>query len=215
MSTDHSTETPEAITPTRIIPAGTPLPPRSPEPGETPPWRASPPPPAPPPAPMPPKTAPAAPPAAPPGLPPQWGTDWPWGGGQPQPQGPIELRVQVEMLPVEPELTWRDRLRAMVMRWIRPVLTLRGAVALALAVMPIHGSESAATIWRDTVADARELSLYAGYFVGAAPLALSWWSLTRVGPTAPRLWLLAVSVIGATAAITPYDIIQILTGVAR
>ncbi|MEU3220023.1 hypothetical protein [Streptomyces sp. NPDC006971] len=119
------------------------------------------------------------------------------------------------MLPIDPELTWKDRLRAMVLRWLRPVLTLRGAVALALAVVPIHGSESAATIWRDTVAEARDFGLVAGYFVGAAPLALSWWSLTRVGPTAPRLWLLAVSLIGATAAVTPYDIVQILTGVAR
>ncbi|MFI6730904.1 hypothetical protein [Streptomyces atratus] len=124
--------------------------------------------------------------------------------------------MQVEMLPVvEPELTWRDRLRALVMRVIRPVLTWKGAVALFLAVAPIHGSESAATIWRDTVADARDFGLVAGYFVGGAPLALAGWSLTRVGPTAPRLWLLAVSAVGATAAVTPYDIVQILTGVAR
>ncbi|MEU0634344.1 hypothetical protein [Streptomyces sp. NPDC005989] len=51
------------ITPTRIIPAGAPLPPRSPEPGEVPPWRATPAPPTPPAPPVPP---PAAPPAVPP-----------------------------------------------------------------------------------------------------------------------------------------------------
>ncbi|MGW8881425.1 hypothetical protein ACWGOT_33245 [[Kitasatospora] papulosa] len=127
--------------------------------------------------------------------------------------------MQVEMLPVvepEPELTWRDRLRALVMRLIRPVLTWRGAVALFLAVAPVKASgESAATIWRDTVADARDFGLGAGYFVGSAPLVLAGWALTRVGPTAPRLWLLAVSMVGATAAVTPYDIVQILTGVAR
>lgn len=57
----HSTITPQRttvtdrpITPTRIIPAGAPLPARPPEPGEAPPWRPPPTPPAPPAAPPPP-----------------------------------------------------------------------------------------------------------------------------------------------------------------
>ncbi|MFI1728201.1 hypothetical protein ACH40E_02960 [Streptomyces acidicola] len=47
-------ETP--ITPTRVIPAGVPLPARAPEPGEAPPWHTPPPPPPAPPAPPPPAT---------------------------------------------------------------------------------------------------------------------------------------------------------------
>ncbi|MFB8772117.1 hypothetical protein [Streptomyces broussonetiae] len=47
---------PRPVTPTRIIPAGTPLPARPPEPGEVPPWRTPPPPAAPQPKPDPPPT---------------------------------------------------------------------------------------------------------------------------------------------------------------
>ncbi|MFF8910187.1 hypothetical protein [Streptomyces olivaceoviridis] len=49
--------TPDPITPTRIIPAGVPLPPGAPAPGAIPPWRTPPPPPAPP-VPAPPAPAP-------------------------------------------------------------------------------------------------------------------------------------------------------------
>lgn len=142
---------------------------------------------------------------------------WPWGAGQPQPQGPIEVRVKVELLPVEePELTWRDRLRAMVARLLRPLMTWRGAVALFLAVAPIPGvGESAVTIWHYTVSEAREMSIGTGYAVGLVPLAVSGWLLTRVGPTAPRLWALAVTTIGAFGAMSWYDLVQLFTGVTR
>ncbi|MFD4662473.1 hypothetical protein [Streptomyces halstedii] len=121
------------------------------------------------------------------------------------------------MLPVEePELTWRDRLRAMIARLLRPLLTWRGVTALVLAVAPIPGvGESAATIWHYVVSDARTMGVPLGYTVGLLPVAFAGWALTRIGPTAPRLWLLAVTAIGATGAMSWYDPVQILTGVPR
>lgn len=191
----------DPITPTRIIPADAPLPSLAPAPA-----------PAAPPPPPPPPLFPSV--AVP-------GGEW-WRPPTPDPlatvpQPPIEVSLKATLVfDPEPELTWRDRLRAMVARLLRPLWTWRGAVALVLAVAPIPGvGESAATIWHYTVSEAREMSIGTGYAVGLVPLAFAGWALTRVGPTAPRLWLLAVSTIGALGAMSWYDIVQLFTGVAR
>ncbi|MDX3162736.1 hypothetical protein QBA57_28660 [Streptomyces scabiei] len=79
------------VLPTRIIPAGVPLPARPPEPGEDPPWRTPPPP--------------VIPPAAP----------WP---PPPPPSGPIEVRVTVDLVaPAEPEPGLSARLWDRLVTW--------------------------------------------------------------------------------------------------
>lgn len=89
-------------------------------------------------------------------------------------------------------------------------------VALALAVVPIPGSGySAATTWHYTVSEARGMGVGYGYAVGLIPLAYAGLLLTRVGPTAPRLWLLAVTGIGAFGAVSWFDPITLLTGVVK
>lgn len=124
------------ITPTRIIPAGTPLPPRGPEPGEVPPWRAAPAPPAPP---VPPAPSPAAPPPPPPVQ---------------QifiPQGPFEVHVTLQ--PPEPEPTRWERFAAWAGQFGRP---WQAAGALVLALLPIPGvGYSVATTWASAVSEAR------------------------------------------------------------
>lgn len=79
------------ISPTRIIPAGAPLPARPPEPGEVPPWRTPPPPPTPPTPPPP-----------------------------PPPPGPIEVRIAYDPLPTpvpEPEAGLWARLWDRLVTW--------------------------------------------------------------------------------------------------
>ncbi|QEU72012.1 hypothetical protein CP967_08555 [Streptomyces nitrosporeus] len=127
------------------------------------------------------------------------------------------MHVQITLTPDPvPELTWRERLTALTLHWLRPLGTWRGITALVLAVAPIPGvGESAATVWHYVVSEARGMSIGAGYAVGLTPVAFAGWALTRVGPTGPRLWLLAVASIGALGAVSAYDVVQLLTGVTR
>lgn len=183
---------PRPITPTRIIPAGAPLPPRPPEPDEAPPWRQPPPaPPAPPPPPDP----------------------WP----PTPPPGPVEVHVTVDLAsPPEPEpepSRWQ-RLTAWLGRYVRP---WHAVIGLALAVVPIPGvGYSAATIWHYTVGLGREsFGVGWGYGLGLVPLVLAVTVIARRGGSPLRLFALAVTFVGSFAALSWYDPIQFLTGVPR
>ncbi|MFE2930629.1 hypothetical protein [Streptomyces sp. NPDC059278] len=117
---------------------------------------------------------------------------------------------------MEDEPTWRERLGAWAWGLVRPLWTWRGALALLFAVAPINAAgDSAASAWYETVAEAREMGIVIGYIVGLTPLAFAGWALSRVGVTVPRVWLLLVTGIGATGAMSWYDIVQLLTGVTR
>ncbi|MFF4179665.1 hypothetical protein [Streptomyces sp. NPDC001750] len=185
------------VTPSRIIPAGTPLPPRAPEPGEVPPWRAAP---APPPVPPP-----AAPPAAPPPPPP------PPVQQIIVPPGPIEVHVTLQ--PAEPDPTWWERVAAWARRFGKP---WQATGALVLALYPIPGlGYSVATMWASAVSEARdEWGQDAGYALALTPLAWAFLRLYYCGGTIRRLTVLAVSVVGFVGgAIHLYDPVTWITGV--
>ncbi|MFG2670835.1 hypothetical protein [Streptomyces sp. NPDC048445] len=180
------------ITPTRIIPAGAPLPDRGPLPGEVPPWWETTAAPAPPPPPVHPPAVPVAPPAPEP-LPPQ-----------------VHVHVVIAGEP-EPEPTRWQRLAAALRRIGRP---WQICGALTLALLPIPGTGySVATGWAHAVSQARtEQGQGAGYVLALTPLVIA---LIRIshGGTLPRLLLLAVALVGVTGAIHAYDPVTWITGV--
>jgi hypothetical protein len=181
------------IVPTRIIPAGAPLPERPPGPGDIPPWRA-----------------PAAPPAPPaPPIPPMV---MPW----PDPPAPGPIEVHVTFLPVEepPEPSRGERLWA----WITSIAKPWKIVAALLgALLPIPGiGYSLAGVWAYCVSDARTtFGIPYGYGLALVPLLLSARALAR---TRALRWLVA-TVIGLTGlvfgAVDWFDIVTITTGVTR
>lgn len=182
------------ITPTRIIPAGAPLPNRGPLPGEAPPWWEKPAAPAPPAPPAPPPAVPAAPAPAPPPL--------------PAPQ--VHVHVVMAYEPEQQPTRW-ERLWAALRRLGRP---WQICGALTLALLPIPGTgHSAATGWAYAVSQARaEQGQGAGYVLALTPLAITLIRLSR-GGTLPRLLLLAISLVGVTGAIHLYDPVTWITGV--
>lgn len=189
------------VTPSRIIPAGTPLPPRAPEPGEVPPWRAAPAPPTPPAPLAAPPVAPQAPPPVPPPPPVQQIFI---------PQGPFEVHVTLQ--PPEPEPTWWQHLTAWAGRFGRP---WQAASALVLALYPIPKvGYSVATTWASVVSETRDAGGQgAGYALACAPLAWAVLRLYYCGGTIRRLTIFAVSVVGFAGAIRLYDPVTWITGV--
>ncbi|MEV5977515.1 hypothetical protein [Streptomyces sp. NPDC052114] len=179
------TDTPRPVTPTRIIPAGAPLPDRPPEPGEVPPWRTPPPPP--PPAAVPPTPAPAPPPAPAPGT--------------------IEVRVTYAPMPVEPEPSrWQ-----WLWNWLRPWQSL---AASAIALAPAFNGRSMATGWAYALNDARTTqSITAAYVLAAVAIGVAL-LLDRTRRFLPRV-LLVTAVVGSLGVLDWWDPFLLLTGVSR
>ncbi|MBP2583375.1 hypothetical protein J3A78_003853 [Streptomyces sp. PvR006] len=175
------------VTPTRIIPAGAPLPPRPPGPGDIPPWRTPP--------------APPAPPAA---------ALWP----TPPTPGPIE--VHVTFLPAEepPEPSRWERLWAWLTSIAKP---RKITVALLAALLPIPGvGYSLAGVWAYTVGQARtEVGIPWAYALTGVPLLLAARLVHRT--RALRFLIAAViALIGLIfGALSPFDLVTITTGVTR
>lgn len=197
LAQSRATRTP--ITPTRIIPAGAPLPTPGPSIGGIPPQR------------------PGGAPAVVPPLPPNG-----WNGPyrQPSAPGPIEVHVTIDLAPTEPgpEPTWRERLAGWLRTYASPGQALIGLV-LAVTPIPVVGYSTAA-IWYETVSQAREFGSGWGYALGGTALALTCVTLTRrralTGGRANgflRMWAFAVTLVGALGAIHPYDPITWITGV--
>ncbi|MFF5980868.1 hypothetical protein ACFY78_18685 [Streptomyces olindensis] len=180
------------ITPTRVIPAGAPLPARPPLPGEAPPWRTPPPPPpaVTAPVPVPPDPAPRI----------------------------VEVRHVHEVILTsrdpDPEPSRWERLTAWLGRYVRP---WQAVIGLTAAAVPIPGvGYSAASIWHYTVGLGREeWGIGWGYGLGLTPLALATTVLVRKGGSPLRLFALATTFVGSLAAFSWYDPVQFLTGVAR
>ncbi|MEU8316679.1 MULTISPECIES: hypothetical protein [Actinomycetes] len=173
------------IVPTRIIPPGAPLPARPPAPGELPPWRTTPPAP-----PTPPSTS--------------------WQPADPPP-GPLEVRVTVDLVvpaaPDEPEPPLWARIWDRLADW-------RLLTAIAAALLPWAGGYSPAGAWSATLADARTTaSPLAAYTLAIGTTGLCWWLDRRSGRWLPRM-LLVTTLVGATGAISLFDPITALTGVA-
>ncbi|MFE1550593.1 hypothetical protein [Streptomyces sp. NPDC058718] len=181
------------IVPTRIIPAGAPLPERPPGPGDIPPWRAPAAPPAPPAPPVPPKAM-------------------PWH--ESPPPGPIE--VHIAFLPVEepPEPTRGERLWTWVTSIAAP---WKIALALVAALVPIPGVDhSLAGVWAYTVGKARtDVGIPWAYALTTVPLLLAARALHRT--RALRFLIAAViALVGLLfGALNPFDIVTITTGVHR
>ncbi|MGW1463858.1 hypothetical protein ACWCPT_05820 [Streptomyces sp. NPDC002308] len=182
------------IIPTRIIPAGAPLPDRGPLLGEIPPWWRTP--------------APAAPPVPPP--PPTTTVPPPAPAPAPLPAPQVHVHV---VLPYEPppEPTRRQRLWA----WVRTIgkpWQLGGAIGLAF--LPLLGGDSIATLWASCVTEARaEAGQGAAYTLACTPLFIAVVRVTTGGGTVLRLLLLAVSIVGLAGAINLYDPVTWITGV--
>lgn len=180
---------PDPIIPARIIPAGAPLPARSPEPGEEPPWRTPPPPP--------------APPASPPFH------HWP----PPPPPGPLEVHVTVDLAPTpEPEPTppwWARTWDYLADR----LLTWRMTGAILAALTPWAGGESPVGLWSQTVHQARtEAGIGAAYVIAGVALAAAWALDRHTGRVVPR-FLLVTAVLGSFGVLHWWDPILLLTGV--
>ncbi|MFD5041979.1 hypothetical protein ACFWNI_33555 [Streptomyces sp. NPDC058377] len=190
------------IIPTRVIPAGAPLPDRGPLPGELPPWHHP--------------TAPApAPAAAQPPVPPAPRAP----AAAPAAPAPAPLVPQIHVHLVapyfeEPEPTRRERIWA----WVRSIgRPWQVCGALALAFVPITGEHSIATLWASCVTEARaQGGQDAGYALALTPLGLAVIHLIRsTGPRGglARLLLLAISLTGLAGAIDLYDPVTWITGV--
>ena len=176
------------VTPTRIIPAGVPLPARPPEPGDIPPWR----------------TPPPTPPAPPTGPPPS-----PWPAAHTP--GPIEVRVTVDLVAqAEPEPEPRPGLLARVWDWLG---TWRMGAAILASLLPWAAGQSPVGIWSHTVHQARtEAGIGAAYVIATVALGTAWVLDRRTGRWLPR-FLLVTSSLGAFGVLHWYDPILLLTGV--
>ncbi|GGQ38492.1 hypothetical protein ACFFKE_32335 [Streptomyces mutabilis] len=181
---------PRPVNPTRIIPAGAPLPARAPEPGEAPPWRTPPPPP-----------PPVVPPAAPPPDP------WP---AAPPPR-PMQVHVTLDPAPpAEPEPEPGPWARL----WER-LVTWRMIAAILAALTPWAAGHSPVGLWSHTVHDARtEAGILAAYVIAGVAIAAAWALDRRTGRALPRFLLVTAS-LGAFGVLSWYDPVQFLTGVHR
>ncbi|QHC16879.1 hypothetical protein GR131_16285 [Streptomyces sp. GF20] len=181
------TDNPQPITPSQIIPAGQPLPPRPPDPND-PPWhqRKAPVPPAP----------------------------WAPGPAAPaDPPPPIQVYVTVDLTPgEEPPPSTRTQ-RAVDWLWDRCTdWKLLSAVLAALA--PWLNGTSPVGAWAATLHDARtEAGLPAAYLIAAVALAAAW-AINRRGRWLGR-FAFTTALLGATGVLDLYDLVLLLTGVPR
>ncbi|WP_435279150.1 hypothetical protein [Streptomyces sp. 1222.5] len=178
------------VTPTRVIPAGSPLPARAPEPGEAPPWRTPPPPPPPPADPFPLPHPP-----------------------DPEPR-PVEVRHVHEIVLTsadpdpEPDPRWWERLWDTLVTW-------RMVVAILAALLPWLNGQSPVGVWAHTLHLARgEATPLAAYVIAAVAIACAWGLDRRTGKVVPR-FLLVTAMLGALGVLDWYDPVLFLTGVHR
>ncbi|MFF4403807.1 hypothetical protein [Streptomyces sp. NPDC001404] len=193
---------PESVTPTRIIPAGQPLPPSArplppAPPGATdlPPWRTAAPPPAPPAFPPPPQAAPTPPPPT---------------------AGPLEVRVVIDAAPTDSEPEERGFRWGWLWPHVRPFQTFTGGV-VALLPIPWTGY-STATTWAYTVHEARGFGIPVAYGLGLGAFAAAWSAERRATGVLRQLIAraaLVITFIGVLGAIDFYDPVTALTGVHR
>ncbi|MEU3098527.1 hypothetical protein ABZ690_28175 [Streptomyces sp. NPDC006967] len=173
------------VTPTRVIPAGVPLPARPPEPGEVPPWRT------PPPAPMPPAPFPLGPGPGPIEVCHTHDIALTWAEPDPEPDPPLWSRA------------W-DRL-----------VTWRMLLAVLAAVTPWLGGQSPVGAWSHTVHQARtDAGILAAYIIATVALAAAWVLDRRTGRVIPRCLLVTAS-LGAFGVLHWWDPFLLLTGVHR
>lgn len=182
--------TPRPVTPTRVIPAGAPLPARPPEPDELPPWRTPPPPPPPP----------VAPPAAP--VP-----------AAPQPVPPPQVVHHIhEVLLAAPEPEPEPRLWERL--WER-LVTWRMVVAILAALTPWLAGHSPVGLWSGAVHQLRtDAGVLAAYVVAGGTLTATWVLDRRTRRALPR-FLFVTAALGAAGVLDWWDPILMLTGVTR
>lgn len=179
--------TPRPVTPTRVIPAGVPLPARPPEPGEVPPWHSAPPP------------RPPVPPVPPAPVPP--------------PQV-VHYVHEVHLVTPEPEPDLP--LWARVWDWLwKHLVTWRMLLAILAALVPWLNGNSPVSLWAGAVHQLRdEAGILAAYVVAAGALTTAWALDRRTGRVLPR-FLLVTTAVGAFGVFDWWDPILALTGVAR
>ncbi|AQW55273.1 hypothetical protein ACIQPP_05485 [Streptomyces violaceusniger] len=190
----------DPISPSRIIPAGQPIPAAPPllqaPPGATnlPPWRTAAAPPPPPPPPAAPQPVPAPPP------------------------GPIEHHVIIKFAPPEPEPEVEPELGRWARMWeaiTTRVKPWQALVALGAAAVPMPWTGySAATTWAYVMHEARGMHVGFGYSLAFGTFAFAVRRFTaHRGVVA--LWATAVTSIGIFGATDWYDAVVVITGVRR
>jgi hypothetical protein len=113
----------------------------------------------------------------------------------------------------EPDPTRWERLTAWLHSFGSP---WQAAAALTLAVTPIPGTGySIATTWAYTVEQGRDIGLWQAYALGGLPFALAVARILRRGGSVRRLFLLVISGFGVWGATDWFDLVTVLTGVAR
>lgn len=187
--------TDKPIVPTRILPAGAPLPDRPPQPGELPPWRMPPPPPAPPASPPPPA--------------------WPSMGPAPAPPEVMHVIHEVIVTPAPPPEP-DPPLWARAWDWLWDhLVTWRMLLAIAAALLPWADGHSPVGVWSRVVHQARtEAGVPAAYVIAAVGLAATWALDRHTGRAVPR-FLFVTATLGAVGALDWWDPILLLTGVSR
>ncbi|WP_129307977.1 hypothetical protein [Streptomyces sp. L2] len=180
------------VTPTRVIPAGAPLPARAPEPGELPPWRTPPPPPPPPVVPDP-----------VPRLP------------DPAPQPMVVQHVhEVRVTLADPEPQPDPPMWARAWDWAwGQLFTWRMLAAVLAALLPWAYGRSPVSIWAHTVHQARtDTGIGTAYFIAGVAIAAAWALDRHTGRVVPR-FLLVTALLGGLGVLSWLDPILALTGV--
>lgn len=180
------------VIPTRVLPAGVPLPERGPEPDELPPWRAPEPPP-------PPPVVPDIPPLDP----------------DPVPQSVVvHHHIHEHVLPPE-EPEEEDRPPRLWERLWDTLATWRLLAAILLALIPWCGGRSPVGIWGHTVHQARtEAGVGAAYVIAGVAVAVTWALDRRTGRAIPR-FLLVTTLVGGLGVLDWFDALTLFTGVHR
>ncbi|MFI9235784.1 hypothetical protein [Streptomyces sp. NPDC053079] len=122
--------------------------------------------------------------------------------------GVLEVRLVVDLVPVQEEKLRRDF--SWFWRWLRPWQSLAWA-AVVLIPSPAYG-HSITTAWAATLHEARGFALPAAYCLAGGALALA----VVIDAKWPTWWsrpLLIVTSIGGTGALGWYDLITLVTGV--
>ncbi|MFF2522262.1 hypothetical protein [Streptomyces liangshanensis] len=119
----------------------------------------------------------------------------------------------------DPEPTRRERLWAWLREYATPLQAVTGMVAALAPVLP--GGYSCAATWAETVHEARGIGIPASYTLAAGALALAWFALTRKrdarregrGSSGVHVWAVTCAFVGTLAAVSPWDIVTLITGV--
>lgn len=173
------------IEPTRVIPAGDPLPA--------------------------PRTAPWTPPPAPPAPPAWW--DAPPPGGPPAALPPQDVHIRVDVHfpepvppPVPPRFDW-----SRLWSWI----TARHWIGVGAALAPFFSGQSLATGWGTELRECRAEASVGGAWTLAVLVVAVTYTISRWRPRWYSYALATTALFGLAAQASPFDLVTLFTGVTK